>query len=185
MSLPSSALAPLNGADWPMTTLRAVTPGACACAAPAQTATTLAMSEIDLTLRGMPILLFLLSGALDLSQGSRYPDSPTIRPSSANERDDHAVGHRNRAGRQTTAHRRGRPREAGHRGRAPRALRALQGEDLAQVPRFAEGQEGRQAGAGHGDDADPGGRWQHHPPPRPRRRPPPHRQEGDHLSPLA
>src|SRR5437899_560894 len=40
MSLPSSALAPLSGADWPMTTLRALTPGACACAAPAQTATT-------------------------------------------------------------------------------------------------------------------------------------------------
>src|SRR5207244_4700071 len=33
-----------------------------------------------------------LSVALDLSQGSRYPDSPTIRPFSANERDDHAVG---------------------------------------------------------------------------------------------
>src|SRR3989440_1150748 len=53
MSLPSSALAPLSGADWPMTTLRALTPGACACAAPAHTATTPAMSEIDLTLRAI------------------------------------------------------------------------------------------------------------------------------------
>src|SRR5438046_326258 len=53
MSLPSSALAPLSGADWPMTTLRALTPGACACAAPAHTAMTPAMSEIDLTLRAI------------------------------------------------------------------------------------------------------------------------------------
>src|SRR3989441_636571 len=53
MSLPSSALAPLSGADWPMTTLRALTPGACDCAAPAHTAMTPAMSEIDLTLRAI------------------------------------------------------------------------------------------------------------------------------------
>src|SRR5437870_10966334 len=53
MSLPSSALAPLSGADWPMTTLRALMPGACACAAPAHTAITPAMSEIDLTLRAI------------------------------------------------------------------------------------------------------------------------------------
>ena len=32
MSLPSSALAPVSGADWPMTMVVALTPGVCACA---------------------------------------------------------------------------------------------------------------------------------------------------------
>ena len=40
---------------------------------------------------------------------------------------------------------------------APRALRPLQGEGLAQVPRYAEGEEGRQADPRYGDDADAGG----------------------------
>jgi hypothetical protein len=58
MSLPSSALGPLSGADWPMTMVRALTPGACACAAPAQSATMPAMSETDLILQACPSSCF-------------------------------------------------------------------------------------------------------------------------------
>src|SRR5262245_59688455 len=58
MSLPSSAFAPLSGVDWPMATLVAPTPGACACAVRlALSASTAAVARVRI-----PFMRALLSG---------------------------------------------------------------------------------------------------------------------------
>src|SRR3954471_16186585 len=97
MSLPSSALVPVSGVDWPMTIVFALTPGTCwACALTAMKARTAnAMRNTGLLLRAATIV------PLDLSQGPLVVPSRTIRFTQNYKREsEHGLGHRNRTGSQ-------------------------------------------------------------------------------------
>src|SRR2546428_4103069 len=84
MSLPSSALAPVSGADWPMTIVLAVTPGDCwACTLAGAASARLIRSPVSLLLSGImnPSSPRHSVDRLDFRQGRAVPASSTIAPS--------------------------------------------------------------------------------------------------------
>src|SRR2546428_11361667 len=84
MSLPSSALAPVSGADWPMTIVLAVTPGDCwACTLAGAASAWLIKSPVSLWLPGImnPPSPRHSADRLAFRQGRAVPASSTIPPS--------------------------------------------------------------------------------------------------------
>src|SRR5438093_3732919 len=84
MSLPRSALAPVSGADWPMTIVLALTPGdCCACTLAGAASARLIKSPVSLLLPGImnPSSPRHSVDRLDLRQGRAVPASSTIAPS--------------------------------------------------------------------------------------------------------
>src|SRR5881409_1879832 len=84
MSLPRSALAPVSGADWPMTIVLALTPGDCCACTPAGAASArLIRSPVSLLLPGImnPSSPRHSVDRLDFRQGRAVPASSTIPPS--------------------------------------------------------------------------------------------------------
>src|SRR5437773_376769 len=84
MSLPRSALAPVSGADWPMTIVLALTPGDCCACTPAGAASArLIKSPVSLLLPGImnPSSPRHSVDRLDFRQGRAVPASSTIPPS--------------------------------------------------------------------------------------------------------
>src|SRR5437762_13450936 len=84
MSFPRSALAPVSGADWPMTIVLAVTPGdCCACTLAGAASARLIRSPVSLLLSGImnPSSPRHSVDRLDFRQGRAVPASSTIAPS--------------------------------------------------------------------------------------------------------
>src|SRR5437899_1207674 len=84
MSFPRSALAPVSGADWPMTIVLAVTPGdCCACTLAGAASARLIRSPVSLLLCGImnPSSPRHSVDRLDFRQGRAVPASSTIAPS--------------------------------------------------------------------------------------------------------
>src|SRR2546427_628007 len=84
MSLPRSALAPVSGADWPMTIVLALTPGDwCACTPAGAASARLIKSPVSLLLPGImnPSSPRHSVDRLDFRQGRAVPASSTIPPS--------------------------------------------------------------------------------------------------------
>src|SRR2546427_10625042 len=84
MSLPKSALAPVSGADWPMTIVLALTPGdCCACTLAGAASARLIRSPVSLLLPGImnPSSPRHSVDRLDFRQGRAVPASSTIAPS--------------------------------------------------------------------------------------------------------
>src|SRR5712691_7429007 len=85
MSLPSSALAPVSGADWPMTIVLAVTPGDCCACTPIPGAASARLIRSPVSLLSATIIIrsSLRHSVyrLDFSQGRAVPASSTIPPS--------------------------------------------------------------------------------------------------------
>src|SRR5205809_4716456 len=84
MSLPRSALAPVSGADWPMTIVLALTPGdCCACTLAGAASARLIRSPVSLLLPGImnPSAPRHSVDRLDFRQGRAVPASSTIAPS--------------------------------------------------------------------------------------------------------
>src|SRR5437870_12578775 len=84
MSLPRSALAPVSGADWPMTIVLALTPGdCCACTLAGAASARLIKSPVSLLLPGImnPSSPRHSVDRLDFRQGRAVPASSTIPPS--------------------------------------------------------------------------------------------------------
>src|SRR3989475_2313207 len=84
MSFPRSALAPVSGADWPMTIVLAVTPGdCCACTLAGAASARLIRSPVSLLLSGImnPSSPRHSVDRFDFRQGRAVPASSTIAPS--------------------------------------------------------------------------------------------------------
>ena len=90
------------------------------------------------------------------------PGRPTRSIRTLLREDELEKQYRNRPTGENAPDRAARQRAARHSRRASRALRPLQGEDLAGLPRHPQEPPRRQAGAGHRDLPDAGRRRQDH-----------------------